>query len=151
TALVGYESAAPLAEESRRPRWTIPRALLLAVLAIGVFYIITSYAWVVGTGFDKFTETTLNAANPIRELAQSFWGWGCWLLFIGLVNGILANGNAALNTASRIAYAMSRAGSLPQQFSRTHRKFGTPHVAIIVQTLLGLVIALLLAWKWDTL
>ena len=38
-------------------------------------------------------------------------GRGWWLLFVALVNGILANGNAALNTASRIAYAMSRAGS----------------------------------------
>ena len=151
TALVGYESAAPLAEESRRPRWTIPRALLLAVLAIGVFYIITSYAWVVGTGFEKFTEATLQSANPIRELAQEFWGWGWWLLFIALVNGILANGNAALNTASRIAYAMSRAGSLPRHLARTHRKFGTPHVAIVAQTLIGVVIALLLGWKWDTL
>lgn len=151
TALVGYESAAPLAEESRRPRWTVPRALFLACLAIGVFYVITSYAWVVGTGFSDFTDKTLKSANPIRELSQHFWGAGWWVLFAALVNGLIANGNAALNTASRIAYAMSRAGALPSVFSRLHRRFRTPHVAIILQTLLGVVIALLLGWKWDTL
>jgi amino acid transporter len=151
TALVGYEAAAPLAEEARRPRWTIPRALLLSCLAIGIFYILTSYAWVVGTGFETFTETTLKSANPIRELSQHFWGWGWWFLFAALVNGMLANGNAALNTASRIAYAMSRAGALPRQLSRTHKTFGTPHVAIVAQTAIGLVVALLLGWKWDPL
>lgn len=151
TALVGYESAAPLAEESRRPRWTVPRALFLACLAIGIFYVITSYAWVVGTGFSDFTARTLESANPIRELSEQFWGWGWWIIFAALINGILANGNAALNTGSRIAYAMSRAGALPRPLGRTHRTFGTPHVAIIAQTLVGLVIALLLGWKWDTL
>jgi len=151
TALVGYESAAALAEESRRPRWTVPRALVLSVLVIGLFYVLTSYAWVVGTGFEKFTDATLKSANPIRELSQHFWGWGWWFLFAALVNGLIANGNAALNTASRIAYAMSRAGALPRVLSRTHRKFGTPHVAIVVQTAVGLVLALLLGWKWGTL
>jgi amino acid transporter len=151
TALVGYESAAALAEETRRPRWTVPRALVLSCLVIGLFYVLTSYAWVVGTGFEKFTETTLKSANPIRELAQHFWGWGWWFLFAALVNGLLANGNAALNTASRIAYAMSRAGALPRVLSRTHRTFGTPHIAIVAQTAIGLVIALLLGWKWGTL
>jgi amino acid transporter len=151
TALIGYESAAPLAEEARRPRWTIPRAIFLACLAIGIFYVLTSYAWVVGTGFSRFTKTTLASPNPIRELSQHFWGWGWWVLFAALVNGLIANGNAGLNTASRIAYAMSRAGALPRQFSRTHRKFGTPHIAIVTNTTFGLVLALLLGWKWGPL
>lgn len=151
TALVGFEAAAPLGEEARRPRWTVPRALFLACLAIGIFYVVTSYAWVVGTGFDAFTEATLESANPIRELAEEFWGWGWWILFLALVNGVLANGNAALNTASRIAYAMSRAGALPRALSRTHATFGTPHVAIVLQALGGLALALLLGWKWDPL
>ncbi|HJU48325.1 MAG TPA: APC family permease [Gaiellaceae bacterium] len=151
TALVGFEAAAPLGEEARRPRWTVPRALFLACLAIGIFYIVTSYAWIIGTGFEQFTETTLGSANPIRELSEAFWGWGWWIIFAALVNGVLANGNAALNTASRIAYAMSRAGALPKPLSRTHPTYGTPHVAIVLQAAFGLVLALLLGWKWDPL
>jgi amino acid transporter len=151
TALIGFESAAPLGEEARRPRWTVPRAILLSALAIGIFYLVTSYAWVVGTGFDEFTQTTLESANPIRTLAEDFWGWGWWLIFIALINGVLANGNAALNTSSRIAYALARARAIPSMFARTHRSFRTPNVAIIVQVLFGLVAALLLGWKWDPL
>lgn len=151
TALIGYESAAPLAEEARRPKWVIPRALFFACLAIGLFYVVFSYSLVVGFGFDGFAKTVLDSGNPVVDLARQYWGWGWWFVFAAIVNGVLANGNAALTTASRIQYAMSRSGVLPEPLSRTHKKFGSPHVAIIVQTVAGLVIALLLGWKWGPL
>ena len=151
TALVGYESAAPLAEEARRPRWAVPRALFFACLSIGLLYVVFSYALVVGFGFDGFAETVLASANPVIDLAREYWDWGWWLVFAAIVNGVLANGNAALNTGSRIQYAMSRAGVLPAPLARTHAKFGTPHVSIVLQTVVGVMIALLLGWKWDPL
>ena len=43
-AFGGFEGAAPLAEEARNPRKTIPRAVLLATLLIGALYIFTTYA-----------------------------------------------------------------------------------------------------------
>src|SRR6266581_2608339 len=52
-AFVGFESSAPLAEETRNPRRTVPRAILLAAVSIGIFYVFCSYAGVVGWGFDK--------------------------------------------------------------------------------------------------
>ena len=43
-AFIGFEASAPLAEEASNPRRTIPRAVLISCLAIGVFYVITTYA-----------------------------------------------------------------------------------------------------------
>ena len=43
-AFGGFEGAAPLAEEARNPRRTIPRAVLLATLGIGLLYVFTTYA-----------------------------------------------------------------------------------------------------------
>src|SRR5579863_8593638 len=43
-AFGGFEGAAPLAEEARNPRRTIPRAVLLATLSIGLLYVFTTYA-----------------------------------------------------------------------------------------------------------
>ena len=37
-AFVGFEAAAPLAEEARSPRRTVPRAVLLSCLIVGIFY-----------------------------------------------------------------------------------------------------------------
>ena len=66
-AFIGFESSAPLGEEAKNPRWTIPRAVFLSALSIGIFYLFCSYAWVIGTGFDSFTKSATGVANPWRE------------------------------------------------------------------------------------
>ncbi|HWN62883.1 MAG TPA: APC family permease, partial [Streptosporangiaceae bacterium] len=43
-AFGGFEGAAPLSEETRNPRRTIQRAVLLATLLIGLLYVFTTYA-----------------------------------------------------------------------------------------------------------
>src|SRR5437764_589583 len=53
-AFIGFEAAAPLGEEAKRPRRTVPFAVVGSALAIGIFYILCSYAWVFGAGFDNF-------------------------------------------------------------------------------------------------
>src|ERR687886_1211531 len=62
-AFIGFEASAPLGEEAKHPRWTVPRAVVGSAIAIGVFYVLCSYAWVVGTGFSGFTEKTLAEAD----------------------------------------------------------------------------------------
>ncbi len=54
-AFAGFESSAPLAEEAHNPRRTVPRAILLATVSIGVFYVFCSYAGVVGWPFSKIS------------------------------------------------------------------------------------------------
>jgi amino acid transporter len=105
----------------------------------------------VGTGFNGFTEATLAQANPWRHLAEIFWGGGWVLIFFAIINSALANSNAGVNAASRVIYAMGRNGVLPRAFGETHPVHKTPHVAIIAQTVLGIVVALLLGWKWSPL
>jgi amino acid transporter len=41
-AVIGFESAAPLGEEAKQPRWTIPRAVAGAALIVGLFYVFCS-------------------------------------------------------------------------------------------------------------
>jgi amino acid transporter len=69
-AFIGFEAAAPLGEEARNPRRTIPRAVIGSALIVGLFYVFSSYAWVMGTGFNNFTEDTLAQANPWRNLGD---------------------------------------------------------------------------------
>jgi amino acid transporter len=149
-AFIGFESSAPLAEETRDPRRNIPKAVIGACLGIGLFYVLCSYAWVIGTN-GNFTEATLAQANPWRHLADVYWGGGWVLIFLAIVNSALANSNAGVNAASRVMYAMGRNGVLPAAFARTHPVHRTPHVAIVAQMIFGVVLALLMGWKWGPL
>lgn len=150
-AFIGFESAAPLGEEARQPRWTVPRAVVGSAVIVGLFYVICSYAWVLGTGFDNFTESATAAANPWRDLGEVFWAGGWVLVFFAIVNSAIANANAGTNAATRVIFALARNGVLPGALARTHPVHRTPHVATIVVTALGTIIALLLGWKWDPL
>ena len=49
-AFVGFESATTLGDEAREPRRTIPRAVMLTTLVVGIFYVIVSYAVAIGYG-----------------------------------------------------------------------------------------------------
>ena len=150
-AFIGFESAAPLGEEARQPRWTVPRAVVGSAVIVGLFYVICSYAWVLGTGFDDFTKTATAAANPWRDLGEVFWAGGWVLVFFAIVNSAIANANAGTNAATRVIFALARNGVLPAALARTHPVHRTPHIATILVTALGTVIALLLGWKWDPL
>jgi amino acid transporter len=150
-AFIGFESSAPLGEEAKNPRWTVPRAVVLSCVGVGLFYLFCSYAWVIGTGFNRFTAVATSAANPWRDLGIVFWGGGWVLVFFAIINSALANSNAGATAASRVLYSLGRNGLLPKAFARTHPTHKTPHVAIMFQTALGLVVALLLGWRYGDL
>jgi amino acid transporter len=150
-AFIGFEASAPLGEEARNPRRTIPRAVIFSCLAIGLFYLLASYAWVYGAGFDNFVHQATTNADPWRSLAKLFWAGGWVLVFVAIINSIVANSNAGFNAATRVFYAMARNGAAPHQLARTHPRFRTPHVAIIVNTVIAIALALILGAAWGPL
>ena len=148
---IGFEAAAPLGEEARRPTWTVPRALIYSVIGMCIVYVIFTYAWVIGTGFDVFTSVTTSPdnPNPLMRIATTFWGAGWILLFAATINGVFANANASVNTGARVTFAMARNHVLPRALARTHPIFQTPHIAIVSQIVFGLVCAILLGSATD--
>src|SRR6476469_4170113 len=147
-AFIGFEASAPLGEEAKHPRRTIPRAVVGSAIAIGLFYVLCSYAWVFGACFDNFV-TQATGADPWCNLGKVFWGTGWIIVFLAICNSIVANSNAAVNAATRVFYALARNGLAPHTLGRTHSKFKTPSVAIIWLTGISLVISLLVGWKWN--
>jgi amino acid transporter len=149
-AFIGFEAAAPLGEEAKHPRRTVPLAVVGSALAIGLFYVLCSYAWVFGAGFDHFVKQA-TGADPWRNLGKVFWGTGWVVVFLAICNSIAANSNAAVNAATRVFYALARNRLAPPPLGRTHPRFKTPHVAIIWMSLFAFVLSLILGWKWGPL
>lgn len=145
-AFVGFEAAAPLAEEAREPRRTVPRAVIFACVVVGIFFLFTSYAAAVYVGPSKFQSYgALNGGSPWILFARQMWGLGWIVLFLAVVNSFFANSNSALNASTRTWYALGRIKLFPPAFAGTHPRYKSPIFGIAVQGLATAVIALPLA------
>lgn len=146
---VGFESAAMYGEESRNPTKLIPRATMLSVLGIGIFYVIVSWAAIVGTG----PERAVALAQDSDTAGQIFFGplqqnLGIWVgapFEFFLMTGSLACGMAFHNCASRYLYAIGREDPLPglgRTLGASHPRHGSPYIAGFVQSGIATVIVL---------
>ena len=148
-AFIGFEACLPLAEEAKEPRKTVPRAVFLSALLIGLFYLFCYYAATVYFGPSKMADPktgfiTLNGGDPWSGLAQAVWGPGLVIVILAVLNSAIANSNAGANAATRVGYALARIGLLPRALARIHPQFHTPHVAVNVQAVGGIVLAVAL-------
>jgi len=135
-SLSGFEGPAPLAQESRRASKLVGQAVIQSLLAIGVFYIFTSYASAVGWGTGNMAAFASNP-NPYYDLGHALWGTGWWLVVLALINSTVAVGLACTNSASRVMYTMGRAGTLAARFGQIHPTHRTPAFAIAFQQICG--------------
>ena len=149
-AFIGFEQAAPIAEEAREPRRTIPLAIIVSCLAIGAFYILNTYASAVSFGPANMINFTADDSNPWQNvLARDAWGgFGFLLVFLALINSIIANQNAANNSSTRTMFAMGRIRLLPDGFGRLN-PFGSPLAALVAQLVFSLAVALFLGFYYD--
>jgi len=140
-AFSGFESSAPLAEETMNPRRTVPQAVLLSAVMIGIFFVFCSYAGVVGWGVNKMASFAADP-NPWSTLAKRVWGPFSFIVILTILNSALANANGGVNAASRVLYAMGRVGALPSFLAHTNR-FRVPDFAIFVTMGVSLVATLI--------
>jgi amino acid transporter len=146
-AAQGFEAAAPLGEEASNPRRTIPRAVLLSAVIVGIFYVVAAYGTVMGWGFDNMASYAEDP-DPWNTLARSFWGAGWVLVFFAVINSVFAGGNAGAVASTRTLYAMGRTNVLPSFFGRTHPVHQTPHVAVIATAAIAAILALASGLYW---
>jgi amino acid transporter len=150
-AFIGFEASVPLAEEAREPRKTIPRAVFLSALLIGVFYLFCYYAATVYFGPNQMADPKhgfilFNSGDPWSGMAQAVWGPGLIIVILAVLNSAIANSNAGANAATRVGYSLARIGLLPRPLARVHSQFKTPYLAVNVQAVGGILLAVLLGW-----
>ena len=129
-AVSGFDAAVPLAEETENPRRTVPRAVVLAALLIGLFYVIATYAAVVGWGSNNLSGY-LNSPNPWRAMAGRLGGFFSLLVVLAILNSVIAGTQAGFNSTTRLLYAMARSGVMPRQLTKVDMRHHTPVVAAI--------------------
>jgi amino acid transporter len=152
-AFIGFEAAAPLAEEARDPKRTIRQAVVYSCLGIGLFYVLTTYAAAVFFGPAKTVGLVAAGGGDPWEniLARKAWGAGWVLVFLAIVNSAIANANSGSNAATRTYYAMARIRLLPSIFAKLHPTHRSPSAAVIGQLVVTVALSLILGFTYDPL
>jgi amino acid transporter len=137
-SFAGFEGAATLSEETEDPRRTVPLAMLGSVLGSGLFFVVVSYAVVLGFGTDRMSALAASQA-PLDELARTNIGPG-FALALDLANTVSAFSCilGSLSAAARLLFALGRAG-LSRSLATVDSEHRTPARAVVVCTLVALV------------
>ena len=150
----GFETAANLGEETANPKRDIPRAVLIAVFAVGGFYLIGTYAQVAGFHF-SIDLITKNAGAPLFALAgpKAAGGYGSVavdrLLELVVIFDMFAVLLGCSVAASRGFFALARDERLPKPLAKVSKR-GTPFNAMLV--VMGLYLATILITRfWNGL
>lgn len=136
-AYMGFEAAVIPAGETKDPKKNVPFALLTALGFCAVLFLIVQ---IVAIG----TLPGLAASKtPLADAAGQFMGsFGAGFIALGALISVLGNLNGGFLSTSRIPFAMAEQHELPQAFAKTHAKYKTPYVAIILTGLVVLVLTI---------
>ena len=138
---VGFETAANLAEEAEQPKRAIPRAVLLSVTLVAIFYVIAAYAQVAGFGFDMEVFFSPEVAGaPLFALgapdAQGGYGGSSDLvlkvLLVVVLLDVMAVGLGAATASARGIFALARDRKIPGLFAKTTSSGNTVAAALVV-------------------
>ena len=146
-SFIGFEATTIYSEEARDPRRTVPRATYLAVLTIGLFFVLTSWLMVNAYGGDDLvafigSEELGDPSNFLFAMAQPYIGdflTNKVMLFL-FASSLFAALLAFHNAVARYLYALGREGLVPEQLGRTHAIHLSPHAGSVSQSALAAVV-----------
>ncbi len=148
-SFLGFDGISTLAEESRGGQNSVARATVLALLLVGVLFILQTW---IATDL-AFGMKFASPATAFYEVAER--AGGPWLRIVCLGSVVLAAGIAnamvAQAAVSRILYAMARDGKLPAVLARIHPRYKTPYISTLVVAAVSLLVGLCFASRVDQL
>ena len=145
-AYAGFELSTLPTDEIDRPGKTIPRAIVIGMLIVIAFYLFTNFVVmgaVGGGALGVSTSPLIDAAHAMFSAPILLTNAVVIVVGLGALLSITGADESGTVGTSRLAYAMSIDGLLPETFSRSHSRFKTPYLGLIVLCLTAYVASLL--------
>lgn len=138
-AYAGFEISTIPAGEIKDPGTTIPKAIVLGITIVTIFYLITNILL-----FGVMPTSQLANSNaPLTAATKVATGALFSLPILALVCLCIVGGGALVSVAgsdesgmigtSRLGYALAVDGLFPKVFAKVHAKFKTPYLGIIIE------------------
>ena len=136
-AFSGFEMAVIPAGEMQDPGRQIPFALLLGVGIVVLLYVLIQFV-AIGT-----FSTLATSQRPIADASAQFLGAGAaGFVSLGALISIGGTLNSIALVSPRLLFAMAEDRYLPRVFGAVHSRFRTPHVAILLSSVVMVALTL---------
>jgi amino acid transporter len=142
-AFVGFESATIMSGETKNPKETLPRALVLTPILVGIFYFLIVLVYISVLPNPEAPGTTLIDVG--RELMGPA---GASLITLAAFFSIGGNLSSIMLAVPRLPFALAEKRLLPRWFGHIHEKYSTPSNSVLMLGGLGLVFALSGSFGW---
>lgn len=127
----GWQNANYVAEEIERPERTLPLSLLAGTAIVVLVYVLVNLVYLRALGLEGLAGTTTPAADAAERL---FGPIGRTFVAAAIAISTFGFLDLAILAPTRVYYAVAADGAFPQALARLHPRFGTPVLAIGVQS-----------------
>ena len=136
-AFVGFEASVVISGETKDPARSVPFGLIAGLAVVTVLYIAIQIV-AIGT-----LPGLAGSERPLADSAASFLGpIGAAFITVGVLISIFGNLNVGVLSSTRLLFAMAEQRDLPAVLDRTHARFKTPYVSILLTSVVILVLTI---------
>ncbi|HEX6741290.1 MAG TPA: APC family permease [Sphingomicrobium sp.] len=143
-AFVGFENLVVPAGETKQPRTTLPRAILISIATTTSLYFLVQLAFVT-----VFPGGGADPDAPLVDLANRLAGpVGAAILILTAIASVGGNLHGIMTSVPRLTYAMAGRGDLPRWFGAVSERYATPANSIAFLALATGVLAVSGSFVW---
>ena len=136
----GWQTATFVAGEIKEPRKNLPRGLILGVSGVVVLYLAANVVYISVLGTTGLAASAAPASDVMRRALGDI---GARVIAAGIAISTAGFLSQSMLTAPRVYFAMANDGLFFERVGMVHPRTRAPIVAIALQGLLAIVIALL--------
>ena len=141
--LVGLELASVMGDEIRDPQRTLPGAVAWGGMISGALYIGATLTLLVAIGKNDISVLQGIVQGVSHMAGEVGVAWIVAPFAVMLSLSIAGIGSAWMGGSARIPFVAGLDSYMPAAMGKVHPKYSTPHVALIVQGIISLVLILL--------
>ena len=128
---MGWDGLSTIAGEMKNPRRDYPKTLIISMPMITLCYLLPVVIGIAVVGTDTITWT----AGAWNDIAKTIGGsWLGHLMAFGALVAAAGLFSALLLSVTRVPFVMGEDGYMPRVLFKTHKKYGTPWVALVVSS-----------------
>jgi amino acid transporter len=136
----GWADLAFMSGEIKDPQKNLPRALIFGTILVIVIYLLANLAYLSVMSVAEMGQSRLVAADVASRLIGPA---GVAFVALTVMLSTLGTLNGSILTNPRLFFAMAADGLLFRKIAAVHPKYQTPHVAIILASVLGIIFVMM--------